>query len=270
MITSCENSDKLYTSPPGYNFAKPVMIKLPGEMNEISGILYNANQNSIVAECDGKGCIYRVSLNNTRSISKWKFGKGKDYEDIVLADSMFYLLKSDGNITGLKFDKLGRIILTDYPFADSSEGNEFEAMYYDTASRNIIFLCKNCPNAADATIPTYAFSIDSGIYRHGEILSLAGIEKDMADEKKIKIKPSAANINPLTGELYVISSIDKTLVIFDKDQKYKSAYKINAKYFKQPEGLTFSPQGDLFISNEGADVGAANILFFQYKSSYGK
>jgi hypothetical protein len=43
-------------------------------------------------------------------------------------------------------------------------------------------------------------------------------------------------------------------------------YKINPKLYKQPEGLTFTSKGDLIISNESADIGAANILFFKYKS----
>ena len=30
--------------------------------------------------------------------------------------------------------------------------------------------------------------------------------------------------------------------------------------------MTFTSTGDLIISNESADIGAANILFFKYKS----
>jgi hypothetical protein len=264
-VMGCKNDAKLYTNPPGYNFSQPILIKLPGEMNEISGIAYYQRSNSIVAECDGKGCIYKVSLNNVRRIGKWKFGKGKDYEDILLVDSNFYLLKSDGNISKLSFTADNKIYLYEYPFADSV-GNEFESMYYNDSLQRIIFFCKKCQKDTEDSISSYAFNIQDGQYAIGPSISLAGIEKALSSEKNIKVRPSATAIHPMTGELYVLSSIDKLLVIVDKNYRFKEAYKLDSKKFKQPEGITFTPNGDLFISNEGADVGYANILLFPYKS----
>jgi hypothetical protein len=82
---------------------------------------------------------------------------------------------------------------------------------------------------------------------------------------KMKLKPSAAAIHPLTKELYIISSINKALIIADRDGNVKEAYPIDPVLFKQPEGLTFAPSGDLIISNEVAEVGSPNILIFKYK-----
>jgi secreted PhoX family phosphatase len=62
----------------------------------------------------------------------------------------------------------------------------------------------------------------------------------------------------------MISSVNKLLVIFDKDHNVKQSYPIHRGVFKQPEGLTFTPKGDLIISNEAADEGTAEILFFPY------
>jgi hypothetical protein len=97
------------------------------------------------------------------------------------------------------------------------------------------------------------------------VMDIRKIE-DLLDEKKFRFKPSAAAIHPLTNELYIISSINKVLVIADVNGVPKKVYKINPKLYKQPEGLTFTSKGDLIISNESADIGAANILFFKYKS----
>jgi hypothetical protein len=54
------------------------------------------------------------------------------------------------------------------------------------------------------------------------------------------------------------------LVVADRNGNPEKVYKINPKLYKQPEGLTFTPEGDLLISNESADIGAANILIFKY------
>jgi hypothetical protein len=85
--------------------------------------------------------------------------------------------------------------------------------------------------------------------------------------KEEKFKPSAAAIHPLTKELYIVSSVNKALVIADRNGKVRKVYRLDPGIFKQPEGITFSPAGDLFISNEAADVGAANILIYKTKTT---
>ena len=44
----------------------------------------------------------------------------------------------------------------------------------------------------------------------------------------------------------------------------KQVYPLNAQLFKQPEGIAFTPSGDMLISNEAAGKGAANILYYKY------
>ena len=39
----------------------------------------------------------------------------------------------------------------------------------------------------------------------------------MMHEDKMKFKPSAAAINPLTHELFILSSVNKVIVIADKN-----------------------------------------------------
>jgi hypothetical protein len=87
----------------------------------------------------------------------------------------------------------------------------------------------------------------------------------MLGQKSLKFKPSAAAIHPITGELYIISAINDLLVITDRQGEPKIAYEIDGKLFKQPEGIAFTPDGDLIISNEAADRGVANLLLFKYQ-----
>jgi hypothetical protein len=112
--------------------------------------------------------------------------------------------------------------------------------------------------------------MQTGIFQPWKTIDLKGIEKSLPDEEKLEIRPSAASLHPTTGDLYFVSSIDKIFIIADRDYKFKSAYKLNSRVFKQPEGITFSSGGDLFISNECADVGLANLLFFQSKMTHKK
>jgi len=53
-------------------------------------------------------------------------------------------------------------------------------------------------------------------------------------------------------------------VVTDVNGKFKNVYKIDESIFKQPEGLTFTPSGGMIISNEAANIGLADILYFPY------
>jgi hypothetical protein len=40
------------------------------------------------------------------------------------------------------------------------------------------------------------------------------------------------------------------LVITDREGNLKNVYRLNPKIYKKPEGITFTPTGDMIISNE--------------------
>jgi uncharacterized protein YjiK len=82
--------------------------------------------------------------------------------------------------------------------------------------------------------------------------------------KKVKFHLSCIARHPLTKEWYIVSSVNKVLLVLDNDWKVKEMYDLDPILFKQPEGLAFDPKGNMYISNEGAE-GNANILYFAYR-----
>ena len=80
-----------------------------------------------------------------------------------------------------------------------------------------------------------------------------------------KFRPSEIEIHPETGEIYLLDAKDPRLLIMDAGGKFKSVYALGKDEFNQPEGLTFKPEGSLYISNEaGSDP--ANILEIELKN----
>jgi hypothetical protein len=143
--------------------------------------------------------------------------------------------------------------------------NEFEVLYLDKEHNRLIMLCKDCEADDSNSLTAWAFDPGTSTFSPNPayVIDVRKIE-DLMQEKKVKFKPSAAAIHPLTGQLFIISSINKVLVVADKSGVPEKVYKINPQLFKQPEGLTFSPEGHLIISNEAGNSGAANILVFKY------
>jgi uncharacterized protein YjiK len=128
-------------------------------------------------------------------------------------------------------------------------------------------LCKHCEGektsktgqgyilqlAADGKITQNS----SFVYDVKDIESLTG-------SKKISFHPSALTFNPRTREWYILSSVNKLLVIADNLWKVKKVYHLNPALYIQPEGIAFDNKGNLYISNEGGELNHGNILKMSY------
>jgi uncharacterized protein YjiK len=91
-------------------------------------------------------------------------------------------------------------------------------------------------------------------------------DKDTEKNQKKKnksIMPSGLAIHPGSREIFIIDGPGAQLVILDKAGKSKRHIELG-KEFSQPEGIAFSPDGDLFISNEGSKQ-PGNILKVELK-----
>jgi hypothetical protein len=263
IFASCSSrSSRSYPSPPGYNFSKPFIYKLPALLDEISGLFFYTKDSGIFAIQDEKGWLFKIHLKNPLQIERWKFSNGADYEDLSLVDSAFYVLKSKGALEKFRFATPDSVSLQSFPIASGK--NEFETLYYDSSLQQLVVICKNCAQDTRKEVSSFAFDPSTNAFTSSFKIETATIREELGEDEKFRLKPSAAAIHPLTGELYIIASVNRALVILNKDHSVKSAYKIDPSLFKQPEGLTFTPKGDLIISNEAADRGVGEILIFKY------
>jgi len=154
-LVGCNDRSKNFKSPPYYNLNKPYVIKLPEELEEVSGIAYYQKDNSLFAESDEKGALYKIYLSKPTDIRKWKFGHKKNYEDIVLVDSTFFVLNNDGDIIALNFVKDS---VVDRQFKFPEQGKyEFESMYYDDTIKKLVIICKDCEVDKKTSVSTYTF-----------------------------------------------------------------------------------------------------------------
>jgi uncharacterized protein YjiK len=259
--TSSANGEHVYKSPDGYNLNKPFLLKLPVELDEISGLAFYPKDTSVFAIGDEFGWLYKIPLTGGKPIRKWQFSKEGDYEDLAMVDKVFYVLKSNGNITAFTFDDHNQILKQQEEFP--GHGDEFEILYYDPKLFKLTMICKDCETDKKKALTAYYFNLLNKHFDDSSSINVTAIA-NMVGEKKIKFKPSAAALNPVTGELYIISSVNKLLVVADRKGNPKQAYPIDEGLFKQPEGIAFSPDGDMIISNEAAGRGVANLLFFKY------
>ncbi len=251
-----------------YDLNKPSKLILGDALTEISGISFYPKDSSVFAISDETGYLYKILMNKHFLTQEWMFDKKRDYEDVMLHDSLFYVLESNGNIETLHFSPKGDTVhnrRTIFP-GDNKKKNEFESLYYDEEYKGFVMICKDCED------DTYDFTT-AWLYdpvRDAYTADLFKIDRNPIAKKlgidKIKFRPSGAAVNPITKDIWVLSSTNQIIVVMDNKGNVKDVYTLNPVIFNQPEGITFTPWGDLLIANEAGDkYDSATLLIFKHK-----
>jgi uncharacterized protein YjiK len=265
---SCINK-KTYTSPAGYDLTMPVKYNMPEKLTEISGIAFrNGEKDSIYAEEDEKGRVYYFKLGD-KEIKHSEFGKAGDYEDIAMLGNQVIMLRSDGVLFVFPFNQLiNSPISSVQKLDDVLPQGEYEGLYGDEKTNRLYALCKHCSNEKTSRVcGIYSFTLaaDGTVKKSGEFaINVQDIEAKTGQEK-ISFHPSALAKNQQTNEWYVLSSVNKMLVVTGSDWKVKAVYPLNPGVFRQPEGIAFDGENNLYISNEGDKITPGNVLKFSYK-----
>ncbi len=268
LLGACSADKKKYRSADSsrYDLLNPVIIKLPGGLDEISGIIYYPKDSSLFAIKDEDGLFYKIYLNRKDVIKKWRFDKKHDFEDLALHDSTFYVLISNGDVETLNFGSGDSIITSTSQFPNASKKtNEFESIYYDDSLHEVVLLCKDCEDDGHKTVSAWGYNIATQAYTESVYtIDVKPIAQRLGVDK-IKFKPSAIAINPVTNEFYILSSVNHLLIVTDRKGNFKDLFELDPVIYKQAEGITFTPSGDMIISNEAHETGLANILIIKNK-----
>jgi len=153
------------------------------------------------------------------------------------------------------------------------EGNDTEGLCYEAKKERLLVLCKEDPGKKlKGQRAIYAWDLKKKklskkpVHTIDENAIETLLDKQGIKTKNFHFKPSGLAVHPFTGDIYVISSVGKVLVVLNRKNGIKSVTRLNENVFEQPEGICFMKNGDLLISNEGKKK-KGNILLFQFKGS---
>jgi hypothetical protein len=278
VITACSGivgcmQKQDYKSPVGYDLTKPIKYVMPDSLHEISGIsFYQGKSDMLYAEEDEHGRVYYLHLGD-KTAKYTEFKPTGDFEDMAICGDQIVMLQSNGVLFTLPFAEVGKPQTTKAQKWDNilPEG-EYEGLYADEKANQVYVLCKHC--AMDKTSKTnsgfiFDLAADGSIKRSNDFSVNVKHIEDIAGQSVIKFHPSALVRCPSSGEWWVLSSVNKMIVVLDDKWKVREVYKLDPELFIQPEGITFDNQNNLYISNEGGQTRSANVLKFAYKNTSG-
>lgn len=265
---SCVGKVEKLANPPGYDLSKPQKYSMPDILQEISGIAFNKGDNSIVyAQQDEDGKLFTLPLG-TKDEKKTKFAGKGDYEDVSIMNNWAILLKSNGDLYSFPLSEINKeeTFSVKESFGLVPKG-EYEGMFADEGSQQVYVLCKSCKEDKGSKLTSgyiLTFQKDGSLKPKGTFKVDASKIDKLTGKKKGNFHPSALAIHPITKEWYIVSSVNKALVVLDAKWQVKGAYHLSANIFNQPEGIAFDKNGNLYISNEGSETQVGNILRFDY------
>ncbi len=270
IAVSCVGkNDKATAMPTGYDLSKPVKYSMPDILQEISGIAFNKGDNAFVyAQQDEDGKLFKLPIG-TKDETVTKFAEKGDYEDVSIINDWALLLKSNGDLFSFPLSETKN---TETTAVKENTGlvpkGEYEGMFADEATGNVYLLCKSCKSDKGTKLTSgyiLTFNNDGTLKAKGTFKVDAGKMDKLSGKKKGTFHPSGLAINPITKEWYIVSSVNKALVVLDSKWGIKAVYHLSSNLFNQPEGIAFDKQGNLYISNEGSETQVGNILRFDYK-----
>lgn len=234
-----------------FNIDEPeIKVELPKELKEISGLTWYNGQLGAVQ--DEAGILYLLNPNTGAIEEKIKFSLPGDFEGVEAVSHTFYTITSSGTL--FSFDtrtpkQVNRIE------TELSWKNDVEGLAYDALNNQLLIACKANGSVGDYETKKKAiYALNLNDYSLSKVPVATVKKSNLEDYAKIdKFNPSALAVDPLTQDLYILASAGKLLVVLNPEYKIKAVKKISGKNYQQPEGICFSPDGDLYISNEGSD-----------------
>ena len=249
-----------------YNYNVSQTWILPEVLNEISAIVW-VDQSTLACVQDELGVIYIYDLVKKSIIEEITFSGNGDYEGIALHNNDMFVMQSDGLLYEIKDWRTIDKTVSSYHTGFKSSNN-MESLAYSVKGNVLLTIPKDKDASRDYK-GIYEISLQS---KKADIN--APVFKIDMNEEALKVyknknisktfNPSEVAIHPKTNEIYVLEGKKPKLLILDATGNVKRIFKLDVLDFPQPEGMTFSDNGDLYISNEAVN-GPANIHLVELK-----
>jgi hypothetical protein len=263
-IVGCKSSAKERPRISTYDLEKPEKFSMPESLLEISGItFYQGNPDTIYAIQDEDGKLFRLAWNEKKQYNS-KFARSGDYEDVAIIKDRVIILKSNGTLYTFSFDDAKYEEIDEVKeWKDILPEAEYEGMHADESTGMLYIICKSCGSKkSDGKVPIYAIQTGETFQLAKTYEMDANSIKSFTGTVKSGFRPSALARHPLNNDWYMVSAVNKLLVITDSNWKIKEAGYLSSNTFVQPEGIAFDKAGNMYISNEGDDLSDGNILKF--------
>lgn len=252
-----------------FDLRKPTQVfELPANLTEISA-LTDVDPETIACVHDESAAIYLLSTSTGRILDSAVFAGPADMEGLTRVGDEFFALRSDGLVYRLG-DKAAGFVLRD-TFRIALPNKNIEGLGFDERSGMVLISPKDLVKSSkegkdERTIHAIDPQAISMSPRAVLRLSLSKLEQEaMAkgiviprenkgkskEKSPLKLRYSSVAVHPSSGYYYLLSAVDRTLLVVDRGGHLVDLVLLDRKLLPKAEGITFTSNGDLWLSSEG-------------------
>jgi len=264
-----------------YNINHPsIEISLPDVLKEVSGITWlEGNTLACIQDENGKVFIYNTDLKTITH--SYTFGNKGDYEGIAIAGKVLYVMRSDGVLYEIINYQSSQKVENSYTLNIPSPN--CEGICYDKVNNRILIASKGKPTDLDekqakGVRHIYCFDLRTKTLCNEPFIeiSLPAIQQFMKlhnislppritkdgkeKERSVKLRSSEIAIQPETRDIYILSAIEHLLYIFAQNGTIKNVILLDKTIYPKAEGISFSSEGDMYITNEAESLPASLLV----------
>jgi uncharacterized protein YjiK len=258
---------------------------LPAELGEISGLSMSPDTNQLAALQDERGQLFFIDKKTGKTTPSVIFQEDGDFEGIEFVGDTIWAVKSNGRLFKIWNWQKMPIDMATFKIDNLKKKDNIEGLGYDAVNKRLLLAQKG--EKADGSWSRTIFAFDMtqqtpSVFKAFELsltdfqtflsgkkgASYEKLKKDYVTEALttgIEFGPSGVAVQPQTGNIYIISSVNKVLVVLNPKGKILEIVKLDKTVFAQPEGIAFDANGTLYISTEAREGAVARVFVFMKK-----
>ena len=246
--------------------------KLPSSLFEVSGNTW-VDKNHLLLIEDRHPNLYLIKIDEKNAVLEktipfQKDEKDKfDIEDATLVNDVVYALWSHGILFKISNWNSKPDVKEISTFL--SKENNTEGLCYDPVSKNLLIACKYASGIKGedkSTKAVYQFDMATQKLEKNPFLIMDKKKFEKLAGHQLVFYPSAIAVHPVTHNIYLLSTREnKCMAVFNREGILISFQFIDEDLMPQPEGICFSPEGELYISSEGKNGAPGKLFQFERK-----
>ena len=228
------------------------------------------------------GNVVFLDVNNFSISSQLSLGSGFRFEAISRIDSTLILMDSENKV---------HFLLPPYDRNSFLSSNETKENFHSAGiclheSTKRLFLISEVQEKEEGQFSSflYAFNLNKNQLRDEPLfeVNLTDIETFAINNnlslpatsvtntgdtiQGLDFNPSAIAVHPKTNEIYILSSTDRSLIVYNQFGEIVNFTTLDSSIFSKPTGMTFQENGDLLISN--SDLLNPSIVKLKWNKLY--
>lgn len=254
---TCEATTQAQTSPEGYDMSRGAVERhvLPVGLSEVSGLVVD-QRGRLFAHDDETGIVYELNPADGAMLRRFAVGDPTaeaDFEGIAALGDDLFLITSRGSLLRFQPGEDRRHV----PFERTRTGIgprcEIEGLTEDPRQNRLLVACKQSRSRELADQVT-VFSLDPAL-DSATVAFTVPWERIREAGGPRAFHPSGIAPTPDGDRYFILSARQRSLLVVDESGTVLGVHSLG-RWHLQPEGIAFSKDSTLLISDEAATTQA--------------